>query len=121
MKVATRKERRHRSGLSQRTNVGFVHLLEMIAACGPQLHRELGPTGARELFGMQPWRQTVPLARLQNPLGLLPRERATVAKNVAVFGEPLCRYFGNKLVNEQRNVLLGPVRPAAIRTRNKMG
>src|SRR5579859_1297964 len=93
----------------------------MVATGRAKLHSQLRCPGARKLFRMHSWRQSMPLARFQDLLGLLASESAAIAEDVAEFGEFFLRDLGNECLGEQRDIPFYSGGSSAILGRDDMG
>ena len=110
MKIAPWQQRRHRPRFSQHTNIALVHLLEVIAARRPKLHRQLRRTGPGQLFRMQSRRHPVFLSGFENSFRLRPRKRPAIAKHIAEFRQLLARHFRHQSLRQQRDIFFRSVR-----------
>src|ERR1700682_231493 len=97
MKVTTGEQRCNCIRFRQCSDVGWIDLLQVIAACRAKFHRQLRCTSARQLFAVHLRDKTVTLPGFKNTLRLLSGERTAIAKNIAEFRELLAGYFWHEL------------------------
>src|SRR2546430_859902 len=110
MEIASRQQRGHRLGFSQRANVALFHMLEMIAARRTKKNCQSRGAASQKLLGREAGGQPPLPPRLQHALGLRRTKRASVAKDIAKFRQPVLGDGWQEIFLEQLDVTLGSVR-----------
>ncbi len=107
MKITARKKCGDGGGTCERADVSIGDLFKVIATCGSELDGKLRGAGVGKLLGVKSRSKAVGLALHKDVLGLLASEGATVAEDIAEFRKLFRGDFGEELVDEQTDVLVG--------------